>query len=168
MSAPPALRRLLRIRELEEEQCRGALERAVAERHRLEAGLAGAAQRGRRGRLLIAASVASAEVEDRIAGLEEIQTARRLAAALAPRLAQMDQVVTALRQKYLDARVERRQVETLLEEAQTREAAQTSRRTQQSLDEWYSNRTYRAAEAEKPARGDGQAQRGASPKAGAS
>ena len=56
MAASRALRRLLRIRELQEEQSRLALESALGELHRLEHALASTFVRERRGRSLVQAS----------------------------------------------------------------------------------------------------------------
>lgn len=145
MAVNRALRRLLRIRDLEEEQCRLALEAGLAERSRLQAALDAAAERDRRGRRLITASAHTAELPDRLAGLEEARTARRLATALTPRLAQMDLLVAARRQEYLNKRVERRQAETLIRETEQRDAVEAGRRSQQALDDWYGNRVFRKA-----------------------
>jgi hypothetical protein len=39
--------------------------------------------------------------------------------------------------------VERRQAETLIQEAEAREAMETNRRGQQSIDDWYNLRKFR-------------------------
>jgi hypothetical protein len=75
MAVSRGLRRLLRIRDLEEEQCRLALESAMGTLHRLQHALEATVERGRRGRRLIEASVHSGELTDRLAGLEEIRSA---------------------------------------------------------------------------------------------
>ena len=72
MAVSRALRRLLRIRELEEEQCRLALEAAIGELSRLEHAMAATAERDRRGRRLVEASARSGELRDRLAGLEAV------------------------------------------------------------------------------------------------
>ncbi len=77
MAVSRALRRLLRIRELEEEQSRLALESALGELNRLEASLAAAVERERRGRRLVKASAQTGELPDRLAGLEETRAADR-------------------------------------------------------------------------------------------
>jgi len=81
-----ALRRLLRIRELEEEQCRLALEAAIGELSRLEHRDGGNGRADRRGRRLVEASARSGELRDRLAGLEETRAANRLVEVLAPRI----------------------------------------------------------------------------------
>jgi hypothetical protein len=143
MPVSRSLRRLLRIRDLEEEQSRLALESALGELNRLEHALAASAARDRRGRRLVGASVRSGELPDRLAGLEETQAAGRSAAALAPRLAETELEVVARREEFLGKRLERRQAETLIEESAARDAVEAGRHGQQALDDWYRARLYR-------------------------
>jgi hypothetical protein len=143
MAVSRALRRLLRIRELEEEQNRLALESASGELNRLERALAAAFERERQGRRLVEASARSNQLMDRFAGLEETRSAGLHAIALGPRIDAKQEDVTARRQEFLAKRVERRQAETLIEETEAREAIESDRRGQQSLDDWYSSRLYR-------------------------
>jgi phage protein D len=145
-----ALRRLLRIRDLEEEQARLALESAAADLRRLEQARTGASERNRRGRLLVQSSAGTGELPDRLAGLEESRAAVRVAQALAPRIARASDRAEALREEFLAARVERRQAETLIEEAEARDALDAERRAQMALDDWFRNRQHRAAGPLKP------------------
>jgi len=142
MAVSAALRRLLRIRDMEEEQSRLALEASLGDLHRLERALDGAAERERRGRRLVQASALNGEVQDRMAGLEETRAAERFAAAVGPRLADAEQDVAGLREDYLERRVERRQAETLIEDAAARDALEAGRRSQQALDDWFGNRRH--------------------------
>jgi flagellar export protein FliJ len=144
MAVSHAMRRLLRVREIEEERSHTALESALAELSRLEAALQSAAERGRRGRRWIASSAGSCETIDRLAGLEESRSAQRHAAVLAPRILEAVAAVESSRVQYLGKRIERRQVEMLLEQAEAREAAAANRRTQQQLDHWFLNSSRRA------------------------
>jgi hypothetical protein len=50
---------------------------------------------------------------------------------------------SSLREEFLNKRIERRQAETLIEEAKKREAVDQARRSQQSLDDWHRVRLYR-------------------------
>ncbi len=143
MAVPRALRRLLRIRDLEEEQSRLALEAALGELHRLEDALTATAERNRRGRRLVQASARTGELPDRLAGLEESRAADRIVAVLGPRIEAMEARVAELRQGFLLKRVERRQAETLIEETEAREAIEAGRRSQRSVDDWYGARRYR-------------------------
>ncbi|MGA2806754.1 MAG: hypothetical protein ABSE87_01400 [Terracidiphilus sp.] len=145
MAVSRALRRLLRIRDLEEEQNRLALESALGELHGLERALTATANRDREGRALVKASAHSGLLPDRLAGLEETRAASRHAKAIGPRIETMKGQVTTLRQAFLLKRVERRQAETLIGETEAREAIAADRRGQQSLDDWYRSRLYREA-----------------------
>ena len=141
MAVSRALRRLLRIRDLEEEQKRLALESALGELHGLEQAMEAAETRGRRGRRLVGDSAHSGVLPDRLAGMEETRTASRHTAALEPKIAAMEDQVTELREAFVSKRVERRQAATLIEETEAQEAIAAGRRGQQSLDDWYRSRT---------------------------
>jgi flagellar biosynthesis chaperone FliJ len=141
MAVSRALRRLLRIRDLEEEQKRLALESALGELHSMEQAMDAAESRSRRGRRLVGDSAHSGALPDRLAGLEETRAAGRHATALEPRFAAMEDQVAELREAFLAKRVERRQAETLIEETEAQEAIAAGRRSQQSLDDWYRSRT---------------------------
>ena len=143
MAVSRALRRLLRIRDLEEEQCRLALESALGELRHLEHALAATFDRKRRGRSLVQSSAQTGELMDRLAGLEETRSASLHASALGPKINAMGEEVRVRRQAFLLKRVERRQAETLIEETEAREAVETGRRGQQALDDWYSSRLNR-------------------------
>jgi len=142
MTVSRGLRRLLRIRNLEEEQRRLALDSAVVELNRLEEARTAAAERGRRGRGLVRVSAEGGDWVDRLAGLAEQQTALAHAKVLASRIAESELDVAALREEYLNKRVERRQAQALIEEAEARDAQTVTRRGQQSLDEWYGNQLH--------------------------
>jgi len=140
MAVSRALRRLLRIRDLQEEQSRLVLESALGELHRLENAMTATFERDRLGRSLVQASARTGELPERLAGLEETRAASRHAAALVPRIDAAEEEVRDLRQEFLLKRVERRQAETLLRETEAREAAQSDRRSQQALDDGYGSR----------------------------
>lgn len=143
MAVSRALRRLLHIRGLEEEQGRLALESALGERSRIKEVLAAAAERDRGGRRLVETGIRTGQLVDRVAGLEEGRVASLQAAALAPRLEAMEGQVALARQAFLERRVGRRQAEALLSASEAQEAAEAGRRGQQALDEWYRSRSRR-------------------------
>lgn len=147
MPVSRSLRRLLRVRDIEEEQCRLALESALGELNRLERAMAATVERDRQGRRLVEAGVRGGELLDRVAGLEETHAASRMATVLASRMAETALDAAALRKEYLGKRVERRQAETLIGETEARDAVATGRREQQGIDDWYRSRM-RSAEAE--------------------
>ena len=144
MAVSRAMRRLLRVRELEEEQSRLALESALGELNRLRNALNATAERDRRGRRLVAASAQTGEVQDRLAGLVESRAAGRLADVLSARIETAAQEAAELQQSFLVRRVERRQVETLIEETEAQDEVEASRRGQQALDDWHRSRQPRA------------------------
>jgi hypothetical protein len=131
------MRRLLLIRELQEEQSRLALELGLGELHRLEKCLAAAVDRDRRGRQLVVTSARTGELADRLAGLEEERIGIRSAAQLRSRIGAAEEEAAELRQAFLDQRVERRQAETLIEETEARDEVVAARRNQQALDDWH-------------------------------
>jgi flagellar export protein FliJ len=143
MAGSQALRRLLQVLEIEEEQAKLALEAAVGDLRLLEQSWAAAVERSRSGRQLVTASAGSGNLTDRWAGLEEARAGTRRASQLMPRIADAKSVVGARRQEFLSRRVERRQAETLIEEAEAREAVEARRRGQRTLDDWYLNRLRR-------------------------
>jgi hypothetical protein len=157
MAVSRALRRLLRVRDLEEEQCRLALESAMGDLNRLRNAQQASVERGRRGRRLVESSAHSGELTDRLAGLEETRAAGRSTLALAPRVADAEQEAASLREEYLASRVERRQAETLIQEAEARDALDAERRAQQGLDDWFRNRLHRRASEAKQANTAGPA-----------
>lgn len=143
MSVSRAMRRLLHIRNLEEEQSRLALESAMGEFNRLECELTVAIARERQGRRLVDASAQTGELPDRFVGLEETRLAIRHAEALEPRIEAKENEVAELRQAFLMKRVEHRQAETLIQKTEAQDAVEADRRAQQSLDGWFGSRMHR-------------------------
>jgi hypothetical protein len=143
MAVSRALRRLLRIRSIEEEQSRLALDSALGELNRLERALAATSEQDRRGRRLVATSARTGELADRLAGLEETRAADRFAVALTAKIEDVRLEAATLRQKFFARRLERRQAETLIQEAEAQEAVEAGRRSQQGIDDWYGNRLHR-------------------------
>jgi flagellar export protein FliJ len=146
MPISPALRKLLRIRELEEEQSRIALETAIGEMNRLKTALPGIAQRGQAARRLLASSVQSGNLTDRIAGLQEMRAADNLAGALSRKLATAEPEVARLRERFLASRVQRRQAESIIKESVSRAEIEEERRNQRDLDDLHRARTERKSE----------------------
>jgi hypothetical protein len=144
MPVSRALRRLRRVLDLEEEQSRRALDTALADLRLLEQSRAIAAERGRGGRRLVVASAVSGEWVDRLAGLEETRAALRRVAEVVPRLRDAERAVEVQRAVFLAKRIERRQAETLIQNAESQDAVEAGRRSQQALDDWYLNRLHRA------------------------
>lgn len=149
MPVSPALRRLLHVREIEEEQRRLALESALGELHAMEHALAAAHAREHAGRRLLAVSVCEGGIADRTAAIVEGQAAARCIVALPPRIAAAENNVLRARQSYLDKRIERRQAQALIAEAEARDTADAGRHDQQTLDETYGAGRHRLKGAER-------------------
>ncbi len=173
MAVSRLLRRLLHVLHVQEEQSRTALAAALAGLHRLEHAQASAQERERGGRRLIAASALSSDlidqradwqtadrqitdrqiinsqIIDRLAGVEESLAAARTAAILAVRAAAAENQVALCREEFLARRIERRQAEALVRQAEAADAVAANRRSQQSLDDWYLNRLRLTGEREK-------------------
>ncbi len=135
-----SLRRLLRIRVLQEEQERLALEAALSEADRVRSALEFCAQRGKDGRLVLTSGAQSGELTDRIAGLEEIKLADHAREALQVRVAEVERKAVILRENFIASRTLRRQTETLVEEREKRTEREEERRRQQDLDDWHGSR----------------------------
>jgi flagellar export protein FliJ len=137
MAASKSLRRLRNIRQAEEEQMQAYMELAVAALQRLETDLTETRERVRRARVLIASSVHTGEVLDRIAGLEELRAADRRAKVLSAKVDAAEKQVQSKRRELLDKRVERRQVERVYEAVQAKDATAANRKSQLVLDDWH-------------------------------
>jgi flagellar biosynthesis chaperone FliJ len=130
----------MQVRVLEEELREAVLESAVGDLRRMELALVAAKERERSGRQQVTASAKTGELVDRIAGLEETRAALRHGAALKPRIAEAELEVARRRQEFLAKRIERRQVETLIQETEAEDAVDAGRRAQQELDDWFLSR----------------------------
>jgi hypothetical protein len=155
MPVSTTLRRLLHVRDVEEEQLSLALESALGELRSLESARDSFVSRERAGRELLAASVRAGEAAGRTAALVEVRFAARCAALLAPRIVTAESNVELARQAYLAKRLERLQAQTLIEETQALDAIGSGRRNQRALDDAYgANRHRERREAGKRPPGD--------------
>ncbi len=137
MAIANSVRRLRRILDLEEELRRRELESAQSELAQRERALTVCGEREQNGRRWLVAGLQSGDTADRLAGMEEIKTGKRYAAALQPYIDQSAVRVEECRAAFLEKRVERKQAETLVEAAEARETVDANRRAQQWLDDWY-------------------------------
>jgi len=136
----PVMRRLLRIRELQEDESRSRLENALQELRRLESSLAVASEQEKRGRRLIADSARSSDLLERLAGLEQERSAIHAKAFLVEKIATSELHAAARRAEYLATRIELRQVRTLIEKLLLADRRDEARRNQNNLDEWFRSR----------------------------
>lgn len=143
MAVTTALRRLLRIRDLEEEQSQTALGSALGEMKTLKNVESAVLVRARQGRELITESARSGRNDDRHAGLIEGQTAEKQRSLVEQRIMAAEERTSLLRQDVLKKRIECRQAETLIDITEERLALETSRRDQRGLDDWFASRKFR-------------------------
>jgi hypothetical protein len=137
MAVSHAMRRLLRVLEMQEEQCLAQVEAALADLRQLESALIAADDQDRAGRRMILASAATGEIVNRLAGLEICRTALWRIGMLTLRIAEARQTVNVRRRELLNKRVERRQAETILEKIDAADALEANRKIQRELDDWF-------------------------------
>ena len=137
MPVSDSLKRLLRIREMQEEQCGASLESALAELAQLQAGLARAAQAAAQARREVSQSARTDDLTGRITGLEEERRAKSSASVIANSIIDAEYRVNQLREDHHAIRVQRRQAEALVHSIVDKYARSTARKEQQSLDEWF-------------------------------
>jgi hypothetical protein len=137
MPVSNALKRLLRIRDLEQEQHRITLESALDELRLLEEALVRASARERDGRSSFAASMQTRELTERHSARVETTIGSHQAHALEPRVARAEAEAAFRRQEYLLKRMERRQAETLIRATEAADAIEKARQSQQALDDRY-------------------------------
>ncbi|WP_263359581.1 hypothetical protein [Acidicapsa ligni] len=140
MARPEVLRRVLRLRELQEEQSRLMLEAAAAERMRMERVMESAVQLQVSGRRSFLSAVLAADGPGRVGGNFDQQQGGSLKEQIAPQLAAAEIKVGQQRAEFLSRRTERRQVVILIENEQALADTAIERRTQQILDDWYGRR----------------------------
>ena len=136
MPQSKSLRRLLRVRQLVEEQRRAELEESIGALRRLQRAQESVTERRLRGGQLIDQSARQGQELDRIVGLAETSLATAQGASLDAMIQDAEQESALQRELYLEKRVERRQAEALLDERWRLETQQNERREQQSLDDW--------------------------------
>ena len=137
MSGKSTLCQLLRIRKLEEEQAQVILQTAIGELQKLKVARLASMDRGRKGRALVNASAGSGESSDWFVGLEEIRATSRLNEVLSVRITLAESTIVRLREGLMAKRIERCQVETLLEEIDAQDAIRSGRWSQAALDDWH-------------------------------
>ena len=143
MATRHVLERLLRLRELEEEQSLLKLEIAVKNRNRAAAELELADVGYRDSRREFAAGIEERDALSRTAAVLPMEQARGQRMRIELRLAAADAEAVRQRNEFLIRRTGRRQVEMLVQQEQAAQQQATSRKAQQMLDDWYGWRTAR-------------------------
>jgi len=143
MPVSNVLKRLLRIRDLEQEQHRIALESALTELRTLEDALSAATERERSGRGQFSANVNAGESLARQSALVESLIGEQHILALGPALSRAEAEAARHRYAFLLKRVEHRQAETLIQESKDEDLVEDIRMSQQKLDDWFLARVHR-------------------------
>ena len=145
MKRASQIRRLCTLRRLEEQHRATLLEEVKQRLQGIDEALKQSGEQRNDGRALVTESVVRGCVEDRVAGLEEIENAkRRLRALLIARTRSERQLVQS-RDEFLAKRTERRQADTVLDAARREEARTAERRSQSELDDWHRMTHHRRA-----------------------
>ena len=137
MKRTSQLRRLCALRGLEEQHRALLLARAKQRLQEIDQALTQSGEQRQDGKALIRDSVRRMNVEDRAAGLEEIDAATRKTSALMVSKNRVEDLVRQSRDNFLSKRLERRQAEAVLELLLDEEARNAERRSQSELDEWH-------------------------------
>ena len=140
MASQKKLIRLRRLREIEEEQSRLELERAVVVRNRLERDLEQAVEQQLRDKQEFVACVSVDDRPGRTGATIAAGLTGRMRSSLASHLRDWDRTVTELREEYLLRRIGRQQIETLVGAMRRDEETVAGHRAQQMLDDWYGRR----------------------------
>jgi flagellar export protein FliJ len=140
MPGKRTLERLWRLRELEEEQSRLALEERVQDRDRIVQRLESASRAAVQSRRIFAERLGDPDTAARTGALVELEHARRRQAAIRPQFEVAETNVEMGREEFLTRRTARRQLETLLEREHRAAREEIVRRAQQMLDDWYGRR----------------------------
>jgi hypothetical protein len=143
MAVSKALLRLLRLRGMEEDRRRLALEAGLLRLRSLEKARDAASAKDRQGRELMRGSAVSGQLADRVSALAETEAGCRQVEALAPLIAASAEEGLRLHQQFAEKRTERRQAETLVDETLELDMVESERRSQQALDDWYGSRRFR-------------------------
>lgn len=140
MAVSRSLRRLLQLRQAEEEHRKAQLHLAILELSKLQYSLRLAYAQAQRGRALLAESIRTGDMEGRLSGMNEIDGAERRAHFVSAEIRAMEIAVEKLRGEFLAKRMERRQAGSLVESAMVREDLDQKRRSQTALDDWFQTR----------------------------
>jgi len=140
MSVKPVLARLLRLRELEEEQSRLELEAAVAAQGSVERERNAVAQRQASERRAFVAGVEGGDYRVCTGAIVEMEQARSERGRIEVRLAGVENEVRRQREEFIARRTSRKQVSTLVDAAREESEVEVARRVQQMLDDWYGRR----------------------------
>lgn len=137
MKKASQIRRLCTLRKLEEQHRASLLEEAKQRLQQIDVAIERSGEQRVQGRVLITESIVRGSVADRVAGLEEIECAKRKAGALRSARTRVEEQLRLSRDKFLSKRMERRQAEAVLDASLQEEAWSVARKSQSELDDWH-------------------------------
>ncbi|HVJ07599.1 MAG TPA: flagellar FliJ family protein [Acidisarcina sp.] len=132
-----SLHRILRLREQSEEICRGELKREMLRLRAVEQAIQASRDECRASRSAVFHALAGNAGQDWLLAESARELAEWRIRSLQPQLEQQRQRVEELRQRFLECRKEKRQVEQLIEVESAAARAEEARRQQSALDDWY-------------------------------
>lgn len=135
MSVSRPISRLLQVRALEEERRRLELESSLKQLDKLEQRVLEEVQREKRSLRISIEGAAKGSQVNRIAGLVASRMARDQIGILKQQIGPAAVETEQKREAYLNTRLQRRQVEQIVETARRREAIEERRASQQEMDD---------------------------------
>lgn len=139
-----SLKRILKVRQLVEDQSRVQLEAAVRNLAEVEQGIDSWERRGTASRELARAAMINQDVENRLAAEVEQDLAKWRVERLKPiRETRLEQVI-ACREEFFEHRKLTMQTSSLLGKLEAEAEAERLKKAQQSLDEWYQTERLRS------------------------
>lgn len=145
MKRASQIRRLSTLRRLEEQHRATLLEEAKQRLQDIDDALRQSSEQRDQGRALVTESIVRGCVEDRVAGFEEVENAKRRVRALLTARTRVEQQLLQSRDEFLSKRTERRQADAVLDASRREEARAAERRSQSELDDWHRMAHYRPA-----------------------
>ena len=139
-----SFKRLLHVRDIEEEQARISLEAALHRFNELQTAAQRVQQRDQEGRRMLISGIEQGDGAERIAGLEESRCAAQQSRHLKPQMEEAEASVSILRRQLMERRLARRQAETILQGADIKAHLESLRRMQQASDERFLDRREQA------------------------
>lgn len=143
-----SLKRILKVRQLVEDQSRIQLEAAVRNLAEVEQGIASWQRRGVASRELARAAMINQDPENRLAAEVEEELVYLRVERLKPiREACLEQVMVC-REQFLEHRKLTMQTSSILSKREAEAEAERLKKTQQALDEWYQSERLRSIQEE--------------------
>jgi phosphoglycerate-specific signal transduction histidine kinase len=139
-----SLKRILKVRQLIEDQSRARLEVAMRNLADVERGIAGWQRHGSANRELARAAMIDHDPEERIAAEVEEGLSKWTIQRLRPVEDKFREQVAICREQFLELRKQTLQASSLLSKVEAEAEAERLRKAQKALDEWYQTERLRS------------------------